>query len=1343
MTGNTAVLQCVVPSYLREFVSVTSWQLEDSRHVYPSLHGDGKYHMTEAGDLHVLDVTPADGLSRFRCRALHHLTGKSQVSASPARIIVTEAQGAVAPRMRESGGRVVVESGSSVTLPCVAQAHPPPSYSWFRGSDAVGSGDVGGGVWVVGGSLVLERADTSHAGQYSCVANNTAGQARMPVHLMVVVPLSVQVTPRQVQVDAGGRLELKCHVSGSPVEAVTWLKDGAEVRAEGRVSLRPRDTLRVAPVVSSDAGMYQCVATHAHHYAHAHAHVTLGAAPPQLLYRFIEQTLQPGPAVSLKCIAAGTPTPHITWTLDGFPLPHSHRLVKGQYVSAEGDVISHVNISSVHVADGGAYTCTAANSAGEAAHSARLNVYGPPQVRPMGQQTAVAGRTFVVACPASGHPIHTITWTKDGSPLPRSYRQRVLANGTLVIQEVTRGADDGRYACTAASRSGRADTQTLQLRVLVPPSLAQLTFPKNTRAGMQIRATCLVQEGDQPVRYAWTKDGRPLDARLGVRTSQLDAFTSILVIERAAAEHSGNYTCTASNAAAASATTARLTVNVPPTWVVEPSSSSVALGGSLALHCLARGFPDPVTTWRRQAASGEFVGVVEGVGSGDTSIVQWKNGTLWIGRSARGHEGRYLCEAGNGVPPGLSKLVDITVNEPPWFRATEQRQEVRVGGAATLTCHAHGDALLTLAWSRDAVSLPPLPRYQVSSREEPEQGGTVSQLVVTDARLEDSGAFTCTASNSHGVRTSHLHLLVQDVPGPPSGVEVAEVGPQHLAVTWTSPQDSNAPITAYIVTVEPQSSAAGSGGAREERVGGQERRVVVGGLTPATQYSLRVAAENHVGRGRSSPPVIASTEEQPPSAPPRSVTVMAVSSSALRVTWEPPQQNTTHGTLLGYHLGHKLGSDAEDTYNFTRVGGVGSLGVTSARVPGLKPHTRYSVVLRAFNSKGAGPTSPPALATTLEDKPSAPPGRVRCDGVSSSSLVVTWTPPPPSHRNGVVTSYRVAFWKTAATEDGSEEAAMMSKGLRAQLDNLRPWTNYSVSVAASTRAGQGVASEALVCTTHQDVPEAPARIKAVASGPRAAVVSWAPPAHPHGRLIRYTVYWKAAGGGSGGGGGEISRRVDPELTHLTLHDLSHVAHKVWVTAATKKGEGPSSSVVLVKPSHSVGAGVWSVGGNVTAAWREDVSLPCGAVGAPEPSLEWAHDGAPLHSGQQRASVQRDGTLSLSDLQRNDGGRYTCTATNHHGRDSAVYHLTVLVPPSPPSLHVIETTTSSVRVQWNVEDTGGATLQGSSLHYRVVESKKPEKSRVAESKKPEKSRVVESKKPEKSRVVESKKPKRVE
>lgn len=50
-------------------------------------------------------------------------------------------------------------------------------------------------------------------------------------------------------------------------------------------------------------------------------------APPALIYSFIEQTLQPGPAVSLKCSAAGNPTPQVAWTLDGFPLPSNGRYV--------------------------------------------------------------------------------------------------------------------------------------------------------------------------------------------------------------------------------------------------------------------------------------------------------------------------------------------------------------------------------------------------------------------------------------------------------------------------------------------------------------------------------------------------------------------------------------------------------------------------------------------------------------------------------------------------------------------------------------------------------------------------------------------------------------------------------------------------------------------------------------------------------------------------------------------------------------------------------------------------------------------------------------------------------
>ena len=57
-------------------------------------------------------------------------------------------------------------------------------------------------------------------------------------------------------------------------------------------------------------------------------------------------------------------------------LPFLCRLMIGQYVTVFGDVISHVNISSVKPDDGGEYECVAENRAGRTSHAARLNVYG-------------------------------------------------------------------------------------------------------------------------------------------------------------------------------------------------------------------------------------------------------------------------------------------------------------------------------------------------------------------------------------------------------------------------------------------------------------------------------------------------------------------------------------------------------------------------------------------------------------------------------------------------------------------------------------------------------------------------------------------------------------------------------------------------------------------------------------------------------------------------------------------------------------------------------------------------------------------------------------------------------
>ncbi|KAF2363174.1 Immunoglobulin I-set [Trinorchestia longiramus] len=245
----------------------------------------------------------------------------------------TDRGGVTLPRIKDAPPRAVASLSSPSTLLCEAEGNPPPHVSWYKdGSPAVSSATHNSWSRVsatrrqVAGALVLSAVTAADAGEWRCRANSSAGVAERTVHLTVTVPLKVQISPTNAQVSVGGRVALRCRVDGHPIDTVTWFKDAEKLRSSSRVRLLTQEELVISPVHAEDAGLYQCrVSSVQLPSAQAASHITLGASAPRLLYRFIAHTLQPGPAVSLKCIARATPTPHIAWTLDGFPLPQSHR----------------------------------------------------------------------------------------------------------------------------------------------------------------------------------------------------------------------------------------------------------------------------------------------------------------------------------------------------------------------------------------------------------------------------------------------------------------------------------------------------------------------------------------------------------------------------------------------------------------------------------------------------------------------------------------------------------------------------------------------------------------------------------------------------------------------------------------------------------------------------------------------------------------------------------------------------------------------------------------------------------------------------------------------------------
>ncbi|KAL1420106.1 hypothetical protein MTO96_024606 [Rhipicephalus appendiculatus] len=110
-----------------------------------------------------------------------------------------------------------------------------------------------------------------------------------------------------------------------------------------------------------------------------------------------------GDTVSLPCRARGSPTPEISWAIDGDFLYPSQRLRIAVERSAS-DVGSVQNISDGRLEDSGEYSFVARNdNITTDAHSAGVDVEGAPFVRSLRNVTVVSGTLLTLHCPYGGY----------------------------------------------------------------------------------------------------------------------------------------------------------------------------------------------------------------------------------------------------------------------------------------------------------------------------------------------------------------------------------------------------------------------------------------------------------------------------------------------------------------------------------------------------------------------------------------------------------------------------------------------------------------------------------------------------------------------------------------------------------------------------------------------------------------------------------------------------------------------------------------------------------------------------------------------------------------------------
>uniref|UniRef100_A0A2K5ILG1 Roundabout guidance receptor 1 n=1 Tax=Colobus angolensis palliatus TaxID=336983 RepID=A0A2K5ILG1_COLAP len=313
-----------------------------------------------------------------------------------------------------------------------------------------------------GGKLMITYTRKSDAGKYVCVGTNMVGERESEVaELTVLERPSFVKRPSNLAVTVDDSAEFKCEARGDPVPTVRWRKDDGEL-PKSRYEIRDDHTLKIRKVMAGDMGSYTCVAENMVGKAEASATLTV-QEPPHFVVKPRDQVVALGRTVTFQCEATGNPQPAIFWRREGsqnllfsYQPPQSSSRFS---VSQTGDL----TITNVQRSDVGYYICQTLNVAGSIITKAYLEVTDviadrpPPVIRqgPVNQTVAVDG-TLVLSCVATGSPVPTILWRKDGVLVStQDSRIKQLENGALQIRYAKLG-DTGRYTCIASTPSGEA-----------------------------------------------------------------------------------------------------------------------------------------------------------------------------------------------------------------------------------------------------------------------------------------------------------------------------------------------------------------------------------------------------------------------------------------------------------------------------------------------------------------------------------------------------------------------------------------------------------------------------------------------------------------------------------------------------------------------------------------------------------------------------------------------------------------------------------------------------------------------------------------------------------------------
>uniref|UniRef100_A0A8C1YM65 protein-tyrosine-phosphatase n=1 Tax=Cyprinus carpio TaxID=7962 RepID=A0A8C1YM65_CYPCA len=639
--------------------------------------------------------------------------------------------------------------------------------------------------------------------------------------------------------------------------------------------------------------------------------------------------------------------------------------------------------------------------------------------------------------------------------------------------------------------------------------------------------------GDPKPSVTWNKKGKRVNSQR-IETIEFDEGAgAVLRIQPLRAPRDENiYECVAENSEGEISVQAKLSIIredlLPagfPNIDMGPQLKVVERTRTATMLCAASGNPDPEITWFK-----DFLPIDPSTSNGRIKQLRSEStpirGALQIENTEETDQGKYECVASNveGVRYSSSANLYVRGREQPVRRVPPRfsimpptAQEIMPGGSVNITCVAVGSPMPYVKWMLNSEDLTP------------EDEMPVGRNVLELNAVRESANYTCVAMSSLGIIEANSQIIVKSLPKPPGTPVVTETTATSITITWDSGNPE--PVSHYIIQYRAKSPES-----KFETVDSiTTTRYSIGGLSPNTDYEIRVSAYNTIGQGPPSEPVEARTGEQAPASPPRNIQARIISQNTMMVRWDEPEE--PNGQIKGYRVYYTM--DPSQPMSMWHIHNVQDSVITT--IQSLVATETYTIRVLAFTSVGDGPFSDPIHVKVLQGVPGqptnfqvgevsdtsveltweplfqslvgssspiavpgAPPRRVEVEVLNSTAIKVMWRSLLPGKQHGQIRGYQVHYVRV---ENGESRGLPLIKDIMLadaqwEMDDtaeyemviggLQPDTTYSITVAAYTTKGDGARSKPKLVVTKGAVP-GPPFLSVNQNSETTALVRWQPP----------------------------------------------------------------------------------------------------------------------------------------------------------------------------------------------------------------------------------------------------------